>query len=95
MIFVVEQKGEHMKAIDVLKHLLAKAESETPEGHRLIELSVPVDIVREIISAEPELPRWAQKVEKYHDKALKMPYIKKHRAWALYQAYKEYNGYGR
>ena len=46
-------------------------------------------------SAQPELPRWAQKVEKYHDKALKMPYIKKHRAWALYQAYKEYDRYGR
>ncbi len=43
-----------MRAIDVLKHLLAKAESETPEGHRLIELRVPVDIVREIISAQPE-----------------------------------------
>ena len=46
-------------------------------------------------SVRPRLPRWAQKVEKYHEQALKMPYIKKHRAWALYQAWKEYDSYGK
>ena len=43
-----------MEAIDVLKYLLAKAESEVPEGHRIVGVNVPVDIVREIIDAQPE-----------------------------------------
>lgn len=54
MIFAVKRKGEQMRAIDVLKYLLEKAESETPEGHRIIGVNVPVDIVREIIDAQPE-----------------------------------------
>lgn len=44
-----------MRAIDVLKYLLAKAESEVPEGHQIVGLNVPVDIVREIIDAQPDL----------------------------------------
>ena len=51
---VQERKGERMEAIDVLKYLLAKAESEVPEGHRIVGVNVPVDIVREIIDAQPE-----------------------------------------
>lgn len=43
-----------MRAIDVLKYLLAKAESEVPEGHRIVGVNVPVDIVREIIDEQPE-----------------------------------------
>ena len=54
MIIAAERKGKPMEAIDVLKYLLAKAESEVPEGHRIVELNVPVDIVREIIDAQPE-----------------------------------------
>lgn len=42
-------------------------------------------------SAQPESPEWAQKVELMHSKALKMPYIKKPMAWALYQVWKEYD----
>ena len=44
-----------MTAIEVLKNLLNKAESEVPEGNRLIELSVPIDIIREIVDAQPEI----------------------------------------
>ena len=68
------------------------------DGERVIpvkEIDKAYEAIQQLPSAQPELPRWAQKVEKYHDKALKMPYIKKHRAWALYQAYKEYNRYGK
>ena len=41
-----------MRTIEVLKQLLERAESETPEDAQLVEISVPVDIVREIISAQ-------------------------------------------
>ena len=43
-----------MRTIDVLKYMLARAELEVPEGHQIVALNVPVDIVREIIDAQPE-----------------------------------------
>lgn len=55
-----------MRAIDVLKYLLAEAESKVPEGHRIVELKVPVDIVREIIDAQPE-PEWIPCSERLPD----------------------------
>ena len=39
-----------MSAIEALKHLLDKAEAETQPEERIVTLSVPVDIVREILA---------------------------------------------
>ena len=40
--------------IEELKKLLKRAEESLPEGETLCELLVPVELVREIISAQPE-----------------------------------------
>ena len=39
-----------MSAIEVLKNLLDKAEAETQPEEQIVTLSVPVDIVREILT---------------------------------------------
>lgn len=39
-----------MSAIEALKHLLDKAEAETQPEEQIVTLSVPVDIVREILT---------------------------------------------
>ena len=47
--------------------------------------------IQQIPSAQPDLPEWAQEVERMYNKALTKPYIKKPLAWALYQVWKEYD----
>ena len=42
-------------------------------------------------SAQPELPEWAQTVERWYNKALSKSYIQKPMAWALYQTWKEHD----
>lgn len=39
-----------MTAIETMKYLLDKAEYKTPEGHQLVSVNIPVDIIREIVS---------------------------------------------
>ena len=48
----IEEK--EMTPIEVLKLLLDKAEEELQEGMQLLTINIPVDIIREIISKEPE-----------------------------------------
>lgn len=40
---------------------------------------------------EPEQPEWVKAVQEKYHKALEMPFIEKPLAWALYQAWKEYD----
>ena len=46
-------------------------------------------ILEDLPSAQPELPEWAQKVEEYRKSA--PSHIHNPLAWALYQAWKEYD----
>ena len=46
--------------------------------------------VRELPSAQPELPEWVQKVEEYRKSA--PSFVRNQLVWALYQTWKEYDG---
>ena len=48
-----------------------------------------VDCLDDVPSAQPQLPEWAQKVEKYRKSA--PSHIHNPLAWALYQTWKEYD----
>ncbi len=63
------------------------------EGYSSYSLDVISDYLKKYFmpSAQPELPKWAQKVERMYNNALTMPYIQKPLAWALYQVWKEYD----
>ena len=47
--------------------------------------------VEQVPSVQPEQPEWVQTVERWYNKALCKPEIKKPMAWALYQTWKEYD----
>lgn len=47
--------------------------------------------IEQLPSAQSEIPEWAQTVERWYNKALCFPHIKNPIAWALYQAWKEYD----
>lgn len=49
-----------MTVLDTLTWLLNKAEAETPKDAKLIEINVPVDLIKEILkimAAQPEIIR--------------------------------------
>ena len=46
--------------------------------------------MKELPSAQPELPEWAQKVEEYRKSA--PSFVRNQLVWALYQTWKEYDG---
>ena len=50
-----------------------------------------IDALNELPSVQPEMPKWAKKVEAEYKKAMNMPHIKTPMAWALYQVWKEYD----
>jgi len=52
------------------------------------------DQIKDLPSAQPEQPEWAQAVERWYNKALCNPCIHKPLAWALYQVWKEYDNEG-
>lgn len=60
---------------------------------KFIELNgdICIDGLKMLPSAQPKMPKWARKVGQMYNKALKMPYIQKPLAWALYQVWKEYD----
>lgn len=52
-------------------------------------ISIAIGKVCDAPTIEPELPEWAQKVEKYRKSA--PSHINNPLAWALYQTWKEYD----
>ena len=81
-------------AIDALsKHAESVKEAIVEEDHLFVDVLTDgmERAVRNIPSAQPDLPEWAKKVEQMRGHAEQMPYIHNPLAWALYQVWKEYD----
>lgn len=76
-------------AIDALKNRWKKTRNYEGNGDDIAEECELY--LKQVPSAQPDMPEWAQEVERMYNKALTKPYIKKPLAWALYQAWKEYD----
>ena len=71
-------------AIDALKNQM----SDWNDNYN-VPVRKSIEILERVPSAQPELPKWVQKVEEYRTRAPKT--FSSPLAWAFYQAWKEYS----